>query len=544
MAYVKFYRGNEANLPAPGAQGLVEGAFYLTTDTWRLYNVIDDNGVLTPHPLGEKINIVQNPSQLTDAVDHIGEFAYIAEGNIFAVSIPDATTQSGAKWKQINAQAQSTELGTPSFTASAANDVATVTWAATTANNHEKTDSFTISAGAGIDVTASGKNVTITKEATPITLTSATDNSKVVGVLNVDGESVQIKGGNNITLTTDTTNGVLTINGQPGGVKSVAVDAQSTGFQVAVTGNDNVEKSDTIDPVVTLGDNASTSYHFVNGTMNLPVYTKNEIDNSLTGLNAMVYQGTIGNAASGATTTSLPAASATTGPQIGDTYKVVSDITDVPVGGGNTKTAHAGDLIIARGTEGTSGKIESNLVWDIVRGADDVDSTYAFVPITNGTSLQENGRVEKGSLTIAAGNKMTVTDNAVGSDNTVTVGHATVAAPTAGTPDTAVTQTNGNSATYTAISGVTTDGYGHITGYTTKQLSVVDTRIKDNGVADDTTVSLDNKTVTVQHGTTITENNNRELNDTSSFTMTSAGSTINMSVTGTNVNYDIVWGTF
>lgn len=543
MAYVKFYRGPESRLPAAGTSGLVEGAFYLTTDTWRLYNVIDDNGTLTPHPLGEKINIVQNPSQLTDAVDHIGEFAYIAEGNIFAVSIPDATTQSGAKWKQINAQAQSTELMSATFGTSASNDVATVTWTGQTNNNHERTDSFTITAGTGIDVAGSGKNVTITKEATPITLTSTTESSKTVGVLNVDGGSVKVKGGDNITLATDTTNGILTITGQPGGIKSVDISELSQGFQVAVTGNDNVEKTDTTDPVITLGDNTSTSYHFANGTMNLPVYTKSEIDNSLTGLNAMVYKGTIGSAASGATTTTVPTASSTTGPQVGDTYKVLSDIS-VPVDGGTTKTAHAGDLIIARGTEGTSGKIESGLVWDVVRGADDVDSTYAFVPITNGTLLKENGTVEKGSLVIAAGNKMTVSDSASGSDNTVTVGHATVAAPTAGTPDTAVTQQRGTDATYTAISGVTTDGYGHITGYTTKELNVVDTRIKDSGVADATTVSLANSTITVQHGTTITENNNREVSDTSSFTMTSAGSTINMSVSGSNVNYDIVWGIF
>ena len=167
MAYVKFYRGNEANLPVAGAQGLEEGAFYLTTDTWRLYNVIDDNGTLTPHPLGEKINIVQDTVSIGSAADHIGEFAYVESGNIFAVSIPGTT---GAKWVQINQQGDNTQLQTLTFGATAANDTATVTLTGHNANNTNPAGTFSVAAGTGIDVTASGSTVTIAKEATPLTL--------------------------------------------------------------------------------------------------------------------------------------------------------------------------------------------------------------------------------------------------------------------------------------------------------------------------------------------------------------------------------------
>ena len=73
MAYVKFYRGLEANLPAKNASGLQEGSFYLTTDTWRLYNVIKNGNDLECKPLGEKINMIQEIKQLPNAAEHVGE---------------------------------------------------------------------------------------------------------------------------------------------------------------------------------------------------------------------------------------------------------------------------------------------------------------------------------------------------------------------------------------------------------------------------------------------------------------------------------------
>lgn len=527
MAYVKFYRGLEANLPAAGASGLVEGAFYLTTDTWRLYNVIDDNGTLTPHPLGEKINIVQTAATIGAAADHIGEFAYIESGNVFAVSIPDG---NGAKWVQINTQATSTELETLTFGATASNDVATVTL---TGHNHSGTepdDAFTVTAGTGIDVTASGKNVTIAKEATPLTLSEVQSKP----TLTVDGGSVGLIAGTGISYTTDTTNKTITITGQLGGIKDVSTAAASTGFDISVTGADDTSDTANIDPVVTLGNNTSTEYHFQNGTMNLPVYTKTEIDSSLTGLNAMVYKGTLGT---GGSQTTVP-----TSVQIGDTYKVVDDINVTTDNG--TVEAHAGDLVIARGTEGSDGKITSaSLVWDIVRGADDVDTHYTLTAITHGVQLDGDDDTTNGSLVIANGSHITATDSGTGNDRTVTIGHATIT-QAADIVETAVTQSKGGTASYTAVSDVVVDDAGHVTGLKTKTLTVDDTTLKANGLDVSTTVGVANSTVTVTTGVQVEDTANVQLSDTSAFTMTSAGSTIAMSTSGTNINYDIVWGTF
>ena len=530
MAYVKFYRGQEANLPAAGAQGLVEGAFYLTTDTWRLYNVIDENGTLTPRPLGEKINLIHDSASIGNAADHIGEFAYIENGNIFAVSIPGT---NGAKWVQINTQAASTELQSLAFAASANNDVATVGLTGTLANSSTPNDSFTITAGTGIDVTASGKNVTIAKEATPLSVTGTTN-----ATLSVDGGSVQLIGGDNIDLVTNAANGTVTINGDAGGVADVTVAnvaSSGNGFTITVQGANGSSDTDILDPQITLGNNTSTNYHFVDGVMNLPVYTKTEIDNSLTGLNAMVYKGTLGT---GGSQTTVP-----TSVQVGDTYKVVAD-TVVTTDSGSV-TAHAGDLVIARGTEGSDGKITSaSLVWDVVRGADDVDTTYSLTPINNGTQLTGSDSSTPGSLVIAAdGTYLTVADNKSGNNNTVTVSHATIT-QAADVAETAVTQSKGATATYTAVSDVVVDGAGHVTGLKTKTLTVDDTTLKANSLDVSTSVGLANSTVTVTTGVQVEDTADVQLSDSSAFTMTSNGGTINMSTSGTNVNYDIVWGTF
>ena len=549
MAYVKFFRGPESRLPVAGASGLVEGSFYLTEDTWRLYNVINENGVLTPRPLGEKINIIASAAQIEGAADHIGEFAYITSGNVFAVSIPDGT---GAKWVQINTPADDTHLSALTFDSNVANDVATISIGGTNASGDNPTgDSFKITAGSGIDITATSgqtKDITISKTATPLTLTGTTD-----ATLTVEGnDGVQIVAGENITLATDTNNKTITITGDAGGVGDVnitPIENSGNGFNVEVIGANGDGASDTLDPTVTLGTN-NTAYHFVNGNMNLPVYTKQEIDNSLTGLNAMVYKGTIGT---GGTTVTVPTASATTGPQIGDTYKVVSPVT-VPVEGGSTAEAQAGDLIIARGTEGTSGKIESNLVWDIIAAGDDVDSTYELVPSSNGFALEELGTDEKGAVDFANSDKittvLTVPDaQAAPNEMLVTVSH-NLQAQDADATGTAVTQAAGETKTFTALTGITLDTaptsgtYGHVKGKTFTTLTVTDTTLDAANDALSTTVSMSSGTVTVADAVSVSDTDNNEVSGNSSFTMTSAGGTVNMTVASNNINYDIVWGTF
>lgn len=536
MAYVKFYRGLEANLPAAGASGLTEGAFYLTTDTWRLYNVINENDTLTLRPLGEKINMIQEINSLPSASDHIGQFAYVASGNIFAVSITDGNS---AKWVQINQQAADRSVQSLSTAVAAANDVATVTLTATKGGGATPSTNFKIAAGSGIDVTSSANDtVTISKTATPLTLNPDNGDEHALAV---DNGKVSLVAGSNITLSDDTVNGTITITGDAGGVGNVNIDPvanSGNGFTVEVVGSNGHGASDTLDPTITLGNNSGTSYHFVDGNLNLPVYTKTEIDNSLTGLNAMVYRGTLGT---GGTTTTVP-----TSVQIGDTYKVVSDISVTTDGG--TVTAEAGDLVIARGTEGADGKITAgSLVWDVVRGADDVDTTYNLHAINNGTELVAKGGAKVGQITVNGdGTYLTATDSKSGTgeiNNAITISHALITQD-ADVAETAVTQTKGNNATYTAVSDVLVDGAGHVTGLKTKELTVVDTKLKANGLTVTAPVAINSGVVTVTPTVALEDTAGTQLSSNAPFSLSSTGTTIQLSVNNSNINADIVWGTF
>lgn len=89
MANVSFKRGLHANLPWTSA---VDGTFYLTTDTNRLYAAYGTNLV----DLNQYIKIIATQTELEKLTNvQKGDFAYITEGNILAV-------HNGSTWVQIN----------------------------------------------------------------------------------------------------------------------------------------------------------------------------------------------------------------------------------------------------------------------------------------------------------------------------------------------------------------------------------------------------------------------------------------------------------
>ena len=119
----------------------------------------------------------------------------------------------------------------------------------------------------------------------------------------------------------------------------------------------------------------------------------------------------------------------------GDMYKV-SGAFNVPAdkdAQGNGFDAKIGDSIV----------LDSNGKWYHIPTGDDIEDTWR--PVTDVDT--------DASLTFAAGEKLDVN---VANNGTVTYSHETVAAPTG---------SEGTGRTY--LTGVTTDGYGHITGYTT-----------------------------------------------------------------------------
>ena len=77
MANILFKRGLHKNLPASA----IDGAFYLTEDTHRLYAGIGTELV----DLNKYIVMVNNQNDLPTTNVQVGDFAYIKDSNILAV---------------------------------------------------------------------------------------------------------------------------------------------------------------------------------------------------------------------------------------------------------------------------------------------------------------------------------------------------------------------------------------------------------------------------------------------------------------------------
>lgn len=135
----------------------------------------------------------------------------------------------------------------------------------------------------------------------------------------------------------------------------------------------------------------------------------------------------------GATTT-LPE-----NPVKGDMYKVAGENIDIEIDGVNAKL---GDSIVYDGEK-----------WFLIPSGDDIEDTWR--PI-DGVNNDATLKFVDGDKTVAA----------VAADGTIKYNHATVA-----TPELLAE----NEQTRTYITGVETDGYGHITGYKTATENVTDT---------------------------------------------------------------------
>lgn len=103
---LKFLSGSQSNLSTLIANGgATEGAFYLTTDTHRLYigrTITTDGGTKTiPIPVNECITTVANTNALNNTNANIGEFYYVENGNILAV-------KSSTGWVQLNSDTNDT----------------------------------------------------------------------------------------------------------------------------------------------------------------------------------------------------------------------------------------------------------------------------------------------------------------------------------------------------------------------------------------------------------------------------------------------------
>lgn len=469
MAQVMFKRGPSETLPKTG---LVQGAFYLTTDTDKLYICNDGNKLSLLNQVVHKVANIHALPKIADAA--VGEFYYCDEENVLATK----KAAADESWTQINTDTD-TKVSEVTATTAVNSGIATLTTTVksttkTGASAGEKFDSFKIK-GAGDN--------TITREADgTIVITGKNDNATYTlgtaegGKIALKGAGtgatnteITVKGAGDIVITSDAA-GNLTVDGST--LKDAIADATqnvtitSVKNEFAADGKFTTEvataagstTAPAITPIIKLGTNA-TAYKFESGTATLPVYTKTEVDNKFKTADAMVYMGTVSKADD-------LLAEATV--KRGWTYKVAT------AGSYAGVACKVGDLIIAK-VDGTP-KNDST-TWDVIPSGD--DQTIVGDVSNTGITISDNAAgggvlagftIVNGDCTTASG-----TPAANGKTTEIKVNHNPATGTLAAGSTVDVTQPARGTAEFSAITGITRDAYGHITGTTVKKLTVVDT---------------------------------------------------------------------
>lgn len=536
MANVGFKLGTQAKvdelLKTPGT-AVVEGSFYLTNDTHRLYigqkaSSSDANAQL--FAVNEGVITVATVSDLPSAEDnpvYAGRFYYVTAGNILCV-------HNGKAWVQINSNTDTT-ITNHSASVSVEDNTGTITDKITLTGNVDKDASYTITGANGITITGTGTALTLTGDTYTLSGTVA-DNAATLKLdsKNTDNDSsVVIAGGTNVTVSQDTTTKKITVAAVDTTVKEVAGANvnKGNGFTISVTDTKNAIKSGTIDPQVKVGKTKTSTVHFVDGVATLDVYSTGDIDDKMKALNAMTYKGTLGT---DGTISALP----TDNVSIGDSYLVSTRQTI------NKVTVYPGSLIIARGTEDTAtGYIKGDITWDIVQSTQDSDTTYKFENIDGGIQVRSSTNTLVGSIKVAGdGTYITASSasaEAKDQDQVITLSHKTITQEDS--TDTAETQKKVGNTDITTVVGVTRDTAGHVTGIKTKKITLVDTNSAVSKVSYATSVASNVGTVT---GSVTTKNAaNADTVKTGTFTL--ASDTMTVAANGANgLKVDLTWGSF
>lgn len=570
-----------------GTSTAVDGTFYLTTDTHRLY--VGDNGKAVP--VNQGILSVANATALAGKTGEPGQFYYLEDNNILCV-------YSGSQWIQINTDTGIADL--INTISSGGANTARVNTLVFDSNGQSVDHSFDVAVKDGLTLTINEDNLsdagapetkvpkfTIAGDKSTLSAKTSTENT-------TNGATIQLSSTNgSATGAVDfvvTENGTLTVDGdndiklaikdthliqsETAGAGSIVVTEDATGFQVAVVDSDGNDSFDRLDPQIKIGNAAAVP--FVNGVATLDGYSKSEIDTKLQTLNAMVYRGTVGSsggsAGSGLTLNADKTIASVTGYKddegdavyrLGDTFLLIEDFTFKAAGDTAARKYEAGSLIIARGTESNGIITTSTLTFDVVEESNNTDTTYTFTEATEAAggsydagyginltskegapgTLILKGKNVSGGASVAV-EKVSSTEQDGGVKEVISFAHdAVTRSNTTGAAKTLVT-----GGKISVVTGVTSDNTGHTTGVEVTEVTLGNTgsKVATNAI----TTSVENGVGTIAHRIVVQDGQGSDMSDnTSQFTLSSNSLTITDSNTGTAPNADglkieMVWGSF
>lgn len=585
MANVKFLKGTQDKFNT--LSSFTDGAFYLTTDTDRLYFAQSENECV---PLNQFIRTVTEAEfkALTTTQVAKGDYYYIPEKNILAVCSNDSGSLT---WTQLNPDTNdNTTFNEMNFEGSVTENTVTITeklkeYNAITGKQTTNTlaGDLKLKGTNGIALTAENdaNSTTVTIEGdtyslsanmndaqqyeagkaykvgdiivlngqyqrckTPVAADNNTSDGAIIGSFEPLNAGISLVSANGQKSSTFgfTQGANVTIGQTNGEIKISAVDTTlakgslvvsnnaSQGFDIEVSDSGNNKVSGTLNPVIKVN---GSSVNFVNGEANLPVYTTSQIDSKFKGLNGMTYKGTVGTSA----LLHLPTSNVSSG----DTYMVAAADFDE-----NGIKAKNGDLLIAVGVEGADGYIPSNgITWTHVPSGDDSfkNSTYEGIatPGSNTWGIQEASSDQLiGDIQFVAGDNMSISSTLGGPDKDdptsiiTTIQHGSVGAASVTEPTVNDTSDIDPKTTITAVTGIGRDSNGHVASVTTKQFKI-----------QDTTYTLGTKVENDKIVTTLKDNSNTPNHVTYGVTSSSLNvTTTSAAANDVTVNVELQWGSF
>ena len=581
--------------------GAAEGTFYLTNDTHRMYvgRTLYGQNKVVPVPVNEGITTVATVDALNAVTDaNVGDFYFVTEGNILGVCYKVDNNGTGGTRKcyfsQLNVNTDTNNrvnaayynLSVPTGEINQAN----IEYEVTDDGGADVADSFTIIGGSNVTVTVDATNKTITFAAADTTYTLGVATTAASGTsttLTLDGSAgtdtaVTLAGKDNGKYGKTKVRGTAAAGNTPASIEiegpyinglesyqlgnsnptSTTAGAHS-GFEFTLTVDGTENSSAGIDPIIEIGASsgfsqkaanavsfAPTDIHFVDGKADLDVYTKDQADQAISDairanlqtFDALQYKGAVYPVSD--STSGHDHLPAITNSSNGDVYKAAANLTAADLGGAGTNiVAKAGDLIIAKGTE-VNGKITSTSgTWEIIPSGDDETTkansdTHGF-SLSNGVGAAETTEIL--DFKLAEGTKIDLGDTGTFPEKIITITHE--ATTRNDTTATAVTQAAKNTASITAVTGVSTDSTGHVTSTETTVFTVTDTHATIDTVSASNTSISKGTQVAIDVADTDNAHDSTTIDFTSN-TLTITGAASGSGDTGATVSMDILWGSF
>lgn len=537
---VKFKLGTQASLNTLKAsqKGWEVGTFYLTSDSSRLYIGQADELAL----LNKSVEIYDNLNALkAKGKSYEGDIAYCVDENVLAY-------YDGSTWAQINPD-DDTILTALTQVVSSVDKGVKITTGGT--NNDPKktiTDAdVTITGAKGAQVAmANNKALTITGDTYTLNAQehATNDIDLVLGSALQDDSTVHIKGGENVTVTKTADSNGIQITAKDTKLNDISLGLGADGeLQVGAsdTGTTNVLKKQK------LGYFIDGSYYGIGSNeaakkVDLPVYSKDQVDNLIKKLDGMTYRGTIGT--SGTTFTmdasfNVLKGGTATEIHIGDMFLVQGGKLTYAT----SKQAETGDMLIATAKDGkseTNGVLAiGDVEWTFIPSGDDskTDTTYLFKASGTTDSMtitSSNGGGTVGKIAFTEGDGIVIesTDNGGKSPTELSVN---IKHDTYNTTKTPGNKSLTNGGTFDVIDSITYDN-GHITGINTKTIQTLEYRPGPDSANNDAGTN----SVTVKHS--LSAGGSLVYDDNAKMVLKS--DTLKLTASGNTVTADLVWGSF